>query len=122
MSRRILLIETDSNQVTPFVTILTYLGYSVFSCTGSDAFESVTMNEPDLIFIINGSDDLGSNICIQLKASPFTGRVPIILTSISFGLQQQAVECGADSYLSIPFDMNFMVVVMKRLLEDNYGY
>ena len=65
---------------------------------------------PDLLFLdlmLSGTD--GRDLCRELKSNKKSRDLPILMLSANSELEAISEACGADGYLSKPFDMNDML-------------
>jgi PAS domain S-box-containing protein len=101
--------------------ILARAGLEVEQCsTGREALERVK-DCPDLVILDVKLPDLsGYEVCRRLKADPVTRSVPVLQISASFVSNEskvQALEGGADGYLTHPIDATVLVATVKSLLR-----
>jgi CheY-like chemotaxis protein len=77
-----------------------------------NAFET-----PDLFLLdkqLSGVD--GMEICRFLKGQDSTRDIPVIIVSASPNLDQQAKAAGADGFIEKPFQMKFMLELLRKYL------
>jgi two-component system, cell cycle sensor histidine kinase and response regulator CckA len=62
----------------------------------------------------------GYELCRRLKADPETSRIPVILlTSLVDPMDiVRGLECGADNFITKPYDSAYLMGRLRRLLED----
>jgi len=117
--KKLLIIEDDSDILNILDCIFCEEGYKVvLSETGA---ESVDLSEmkPDLILLdlrLSGRGREGATICLHLKSQPATCHIPIILLSAERDIKQLCTVCGADNYLSKPFDIYQLSRMVKRIV------
>lgn len=106
--KKLLIIEDDVDILQILDLIFCEEGYNVvLSETGSESWELSEM-KPDLILLDLRLSTLGregAEICTRLKSQPATCHIPIILLSAERDIKQVCKECGANDYLSKPFDI-----------------
>ena len=117
------LVVEDS--VTDREAITRYLhrgGFKVLTAeSGEEALEKISQLRPDVIILdilLPGLN--GFKICRDLKATPETSHIPIVLCSTKgtemdkfWGLKQ-----GADAYLPKPVDPEEIIRIIKDLLKS----
>jgi two-component system, NtrC family, sensor kinase len=101
--------------------ILARAGLQVEQCTtGKEALERVK-SCPDLVILDVKLPDLsGYEVCRRIKTDPITQSVPVLQISASFVSNEskvQALEGGADGYLTHPIDATVLVATVKSLLR-----
>ena len=118
---RVLLV--DDNEQTRYVLsrILVRAGMRVDQCgTGREALERVR-ELPDLVILdVKLPDISGYQVCRQIKGNPFTAGVTVLQISASFVSNEskvEALEGGADGYLTHPIDATVLVATVKSLLR-----
>ena len=77
-----------------------------FSNCGSECFESIQNEKPDLIILdIHISDINGIEICRMLKESELTKDIPIVITTSlsSTNKIRKGLKAGADGYIIRPY-------------------
>jgi signal transduction histidine kinase len=119
-SRVLLVDDTEQNRYV-LSRILARAGLEVEQCTtGKDALERVK-SCPDLVILDVKLPDLsGYEVCRRIKTDPVTRSVPVLQISASFVSNEskvQALEGGADGYLTHPIDATVLVATVKSLLR-----
>ncbi|PTM13384.1 MAG: hypothetical protein DA408_07205 [Bacteroidetes bacterium] len=129
-SQQILLIE-DNEDLQFFLKKKLSATYLVVQSTeGQDALQKAFDLTPDLIIcdiMLPGMD--GLEIARTLKADLRTSHIPIIMLSARSAVEQQieGTETGADSYITKPFNVRFLLAKIKSLLlnrqvlRESYG-
>ena len=109
--------------------ILFTLKASGFECKGfssADVFFAELPNGfPDLVMLdimLPGED--GISILKKLKSSEATKKIPVIMCTAKGGEYDKvnALELGADDYLTKPFGMMEMIARIKALLRRSNGF
>lgn len=120
-NKTILVVEDSPTYLRQITQLLQNNGYSTISAIdGEEALEKAIGEHPDLIVLdIILPKKNGFQVCRQLKTSPDTKDIKIImLTSKSqdsdrfWGLKQ-----GADEYLTKPIDDDQLVTNVAELLQ-----
>jgi len=69
----------------------------------------------DLIFLdiwMSGAD--GNVLCKQIKENDEFKHIPVIIFSASRKIKQIAIECGAEDFLSKPFDLKDLLKLVHK--------
>ncbi|MDE1162300.1 MAG: response regulator [Acidobacteriaceae bacterium] len=118
---RILII--DDQEATRYILrrILARAGYEVIeACTGAEGLEAA-MAFPDVILAdVKLPDMLGYEVSRRLRANPATVSIPIVQISASFTTDEsrvQALEGGADTYLTQPVEPAVLLAQVSALLR-----
>ena len=119
-SRVLLVDDTEQNRYV-LSRILARAGLEVEQCTtGKEALERVKFC-PDLVILDVKLPDLsGYEVCRRIKTDPVTRSIPVLQISASFVSNEskvQALEGGADGYLTHPIDATVLVATVKSLLR-----
>ena len=120
MTKRILLVEDDSKNMTLFRDLLRVSGYETVEATdGKQGVESAKANKPDLILMdIQMPVMDGLEATKILKADSITSDIPIVaLTANAMkGDEQRITEAGCDGYMTKPIDIKeFLKLVAEYL-------
>jgi two-component system, NtrC family, sensor kinase len=118
---RVLLVDDTEQNCYVLSRILARAGLQVEQCTtGKEALERVK-SCPDLVILDVKLPDLsGYEVCRRIKTDPITQSVPVLQISASFVSNEskvQALEGGADGYLTHPIDATVLVATVKSLLR-----
>ena len=90
---------------------------------GIEALASIAEREPDLVILDHSMPRMsGLEVCRQLKANPFTARIPIMMLTAQSGVESkvEGFSAGADDYIAKPFDpreLRARVQAMLRLVK-----
>ncbi|MBX2922664.1 MAG: response regulator [Chitinophagaceae bacterium] len=113
---RVLFADDDEDLFRLVKMKLSSQGFLVsLSLNGERIKEMVLSERPDIILLdvtMNGND--GRDICSHLKEDPQTKAIPVILLSADEGLDAIADQCGADAWVTKPFD----AVSVKNKIKD----
>ncbi|MBP7967014.1 response regulator transcription factor [Candidatus Woesebacteria bacterium] len=117
--KSILICDDDEGIVDVASIILTDAGYKVFAITES---QKVMLNakkiNPQLILLDLWMPNLsGEEVTKQLKQTPETSNIPIIIVSASRNTEDIAKRIGADYFLCKPFDMEELETVVKKYTD-----
>ena len=96
-------------------------GYSVVEAsTGREALEKVLLDPVLVILDVRLPDMLGYEVCRRIKANPQTANIPVLQVSAAFTSSEsrvQALESGADSYLTQPLEPTVLLANVRALLR-----
>jgi two-component system, NtrC family, sensor kinase len=118
---RVLLVDDMEQNRYVLSRILARAGLKVEQCTtGKEALERV-QDCPDLVILdVKLPDISGYEVCRRIKSDPKTRSVPVLQISASFVSNEskvQALEGGADGYLTHPIDATVLVATVNSLLR-----
>ena len=118
---RILIIDDEEPTRYVFRRILARAGFDVEEAgTGQEGLAKAMLC-PDLIIAdVNLPDMLGYDLCRRIKSNPLTVSIPVLQVSASFVSDEsrvQALEGGADSYLTQPIEPPVLVASVNALLR-----
>ncbi len=115
----ILLIDDDPDVRTVMSRLLQMQGYGVATASRrEDALARLEEGLPSLILLdvlLSGHD--GRELCRELKASPATGHIPVIMFSGHPGAASQFEVYGADDFLTKPFNTDVLLEKLNRHLK-----
>jgi PleD family two-component response regulator len=104
---KILIFSNGSSIYNGLYAALEPENYSVVKALeSSSALETVKAEKPDLVLLDTGLIDMdGFEICRQLKASSKYSWIPVIMLSERGDIKSriEAMESGADDYVTAPF-------------------
>jgi len=119
--RRILVIDDQEPTRYVFRRILTNAGFDVEEAATGASGMTRAASQPDLIICdVNLPDMLGYDVCRRLKSNPLTGSIPVLQISASFISDEskvQALDGGADSYLTQPVEPTVLIAQVNALLR-----
>ncbi|OGS28033.1 MAG: hypothetical protein A2297_02090 [Elusimicrobia bacterium RIFOXYB2_FULL_48_7] len=122
-SNRILVVDDDQDAVDTTRETLEYGGYDVICANdGEKGLELARSEQPDMVVLdIMMSGMNGFIVCAKLKADPETKHIPVLmLTAKDLGEDvEKALEMGADWYVTKPYDIQYLLRNVKKLLERN---
>ncbi|MEO6220045.1 MAG: response regulator, partial [Ginsengibacter sp.] len=121
---KVLIVDDDKDLLEVTAALLTRKGFVVeASVNWENGFEKIKEFEPQVILLdvfLSGID--GLDICRQLKASPFTSHIPILIFSAYPRIAEAVIyEYGADDFIEKPFEVNDLVVKMHSVLSQTAG-
>ena len=94
--------------------MLEHDGYIVITANDGHYVRNLKAPLPDLLFLdimLSGTD--GTELCRELKDNKKTCDLPILILSANNQIQDISKACGADGYLSKPFDKKKMLELVE---------
>jgi len=119
---RILVVEDSPTQAMELRYLLESSGFEVeVACDGASGLERCMQLGVDAVLsdvVMPGMD--GYELCKSLKGNPVTAVLPVmLLTSLSDPMDIiRGLECGADNFLTKPYDGAYLIGRVRRLLEN----
>ncbi len=119
---RVLVVEDSPTQAVELQFLLESAGFHVdVARNGESGLEQVKSGGIDVVLsdvVMPGMD--GYELCKRLKGEPSTMYVPVmLLTSLSDPMDIiRGLECGADNFLTKPYDGAYLIGRVRRLLEN----
>lgn len=123
---KILVIDDDPVNVNLITRYLTMIGYQVFSANnGTDGLALLQKQLPDLILldvIMPGMN--GFQVCQTIRRDLNIQHIPIVMVTSLQETEQRinALEVGADDFLSKPFSIYELAARVKSLLRIKYQH
>ena len=118
--KKILIVDDNPDILQVMHLLLGGRGFSVEVTTdGNQTLSKIKSFEPDVIFLdvfLSGMD--GRDICKQLKDSPDTKHIPIILFSANKIKSSSVTEAKADAFVSKPFDIQDLLLTIESVLPE----
>ncbi|HLZ57968.1 MAG TPA: response regulator transcription factor [Ktedonosporobacter sp.] len=115
---RILVVDDEVEIMRALQRSLIAHGYEVFAAgSGEEALEEIAHHRPDLILLDLGLPGMsGLEVCRQVRAQ---SNLPIIVLSVKDAEREkvQALDLGADDYVSKPFGMNEVLARVRVALR-----
>ena len=119
---KILLIEDDPNALEMLSFRFKKAGHQVDQAVDGDQGLLRALHQPDLIFLDVRIPKIdGWELCKILKHEPRTAKIPVVmLTGCSQpGQEDYGKACGADAYLTKPWDPRELMDLTRRLLGQD---
>jgi DNA-binding response OmpR family regulator len=117
--RTVLIVDDDEDLLILIQHALSVEGYDpICSPNGVNITSIVTRKRPDIVLLdihLNGRD--GTTICRELKENPETASTPIIMFSANANINVISRECGADSYITKPFNSDQFRETFRQVLS-----
>jgi two-component system cell cycle sensor histidine kinase/response regulator CckA len=119
---RVLVVEDSPTQAQELAWLLESEGFEVdIARNGEEGLARCQQGQYELVLsdvVMPGID--GYELCRRLKADGKTHRIPVVLlTSLAEPMDViRGLECGADNFLTKPYDAAYLIGRVRRLLED----
>ncbi len=121
MTETILIIDDDVETLRLVGLTLQRKGYQIISAqSGSEGLRLANLEKPDLIILDLMMPEMdGYRVASQLKLSPVTASIPILVFTARFQMEDKvkSFEVGAADYLTKPVHPAELVAHIKALLE-----
>lgn len=115
--KKILVADDDPGILDAMQILLEDEGYEVITTMDGETITVMYEQEPDLVFLdIWMSGINGSTICEKLKADENTKDIPVIMFSANRDTEEIAMKCGADGFLSKPFEIKELLAIVHNYI------
>ena len=116
---KVLVVEDERLLAQGVQSALEQRGYAVQACgNGIEALQRVRCDAPDAMLLDLGLPGLdGLAVLGRMRASKCTVPVMVLTARCGVGDRIQALNAGADDYLSKPFDMDELDARLRALLR-----
>ncbi|HEY2596225.1 MAG TPA: response regulator, partial [Chloroflexota bacterium] len=123
-SRRVLIIEDDSATRKLLSVGLQNHGFEAVEAADGDAGITAAFTEsPDLVLLdlrLPGTDGFG--VLQQLKRSPATAQIPVIVVTgdedLWLGARARVLALGAADFVAKPFELDALIEEMRTLIPQ----
>ena len=120
MNKSILVVDDSPTDLRIITTVLQKQGYRLTTAVdGEDALQKALQEHPDLIVLdIILPKKNGFQVCRQLKTSPDTQDIKIVLLSSKSQDSDRfwGLKHGADDYMTKPFDDDELLETISRYM------
>lgn len=121
-TQQVVLIVEDEKDLADLVQYnLVKAGYeTITAADGEQALELLRQRTPDLVLLDLMLPGIpGTEVCRQIKTSPRTPRVPVIMVTARGEEVDRVVgfELGADDFVTKPFSMRELVLRVRAVLR-----
>jgi class 3 adenylate cyclase/CheY-like chemotaxis protein len=116
----ILVVDDLAQNIRLLEAVLSPRGFRVAAASsGEEALDVLTTEQPDLVLLdifMPGMD--GYEVCRRMRDNPTTAYLPVIMITASGAEQKvRAIECGADDFVSRPFDQAELLARVRSLVR-----
>ena len=117
-SQPILAVDDDPAILDVVAQVLADEGYRVLTAnSGRAAVELARQHVPKLILLDLMMPEMnGWQVVAELRVSPLTRSIPILLLSARRDTELMANDLGVNSYLEKPFDLDELLMRVRRIL------
>ena len=124
-SPQVLIVDDERDLVRLLEFNLQQAGFETAAAyTGVEALEKVRQRVPDLVVLDLMLPDIpGTEVCRQIKASPRTRHVPVLMLTARTDEVDRVVgfEVGADDFVTKPFSVRELVLRIRAILRRGGG-
>ncbi len=123
MTKKILIVDDETNLRKTLATILRGRGYSILEASdGSEALELLRDATPDLVFTDWKMPEIGGEEVLRyMRRDPRLSAIPVIVIT-AFGSSHSAIEAvrlGAYDFITKPFDLQDISLTAERALAHS---
>ncbi|OGT80528.1 MAG: histidine kinase [Gammaproteobacteria bacterium RIFCSPLOWO2_02_FULL_61_13] len=120
MSKTILIVEDNENNMMLVRDVLQIKGYTVLEATtGTEGVRLALAARPDLVLIdIQLPDIDGITVFAQIRANEATKGIPLLAVSASVmpDEKQKIISSGFDAYITKPLNMKSFVETVEKFI------
>ena len=114
----VLVVDDQPQNIRLLDAVLSPRGYAVVTASsGEEALKLLPEADPDLVLldvVMPGLD--GYAVCRRIRADPQTAFLPVVMITASGDQERlQALESGADDFVSKPFDQSELLARVASL-------
>ena len=122
MGEKVLVVDDEFEIRDLLSRFLTEEGYEVIvASNGEEALELAETENPEVILLdikMPGID--GIEICKRLKAKEKTRFIPVIMATALWDTYSEAIESGAEDFVTKPFNLTELSHRVKSILRVRY--
>lgn len=121
LHKTVLLVEDNEDYRNYMREFLQPYFQVIVACNGKEGWQKALAEHPDLVVSdLNMPEMNGAELCQKIKEDKRTAFIPFILLTVvnSEQRQLQALEMGANDYITKPFRMEVLISKMKNLLAQ----
>lgn len=117
--KRILVVDDNPAILDVLKIMLEDEGYEVETTMGEVNMKDMGAYLPDVLLLdiwMSGVD--GRDICKLLKSTEATKHIPVIMISATKDIEAIAQSCGADDFISKPFQMKHLLEIVDKYVNQ----
>lgn len=118
--KQVLLVEPDPDFSKILISCFEENGYGILVATPGELFSQAKEWQPAIIFLNAGGNDSTLSLCKELKTSPYTLSIPLVLVSFDSSDEESEIKgfaLGADEYLHRPSSELLLKARIRLLLH-----
>lgn len=117
--RTVLVVDDDEDLLQIVDIKLKVEGFhTLLSLNGERVREIIAQSPPDLVLLdIHMQGISGGDICREIKSDPTTSSIPVILFSANDNVKTIQEECGADGFVTKPWEDNKLIETIYHHLH-----
>ncbi len=120
IKKKILVADDDPGILEALTYMLEDEGYEVRTSVDGNVIPIMKDDQPDLLLLdLWMSGQNGSDICRELKSNTNTSHIPVIIISANRDTKAIAFACGADDFLTKPFEMEDLLKMVKKYTRNS---
>jgi DNA-binding response OmpR family regulator len=112
----VLVVEDDSDIASLLSEILENEGYAAVAVSDNEDLKGQLDQRPDLIVLDLRLTRGSADQILQSVRARGMGDVPVVLLSAAGDLPERAKELGVSAYLAKPFELEALLVVVRRFV------
>lgn len=121
-TQKSILVVDDNTHIRQYIKQIFKPNYDLYEAeNGEDGWKMVQNYQPDIVI----SDVMmygisGVELCARIKEDPSLSHIPVILltASSSSEIKLKGIECGADDYISKPFEKELLLARVAGILKS----
>lgn len=121
MTKKVLVVDDDSDILTVIKTVLTIKGFLVQTVSrGNEVVNTINSFDPDILLLdvmLSGQD--GREICKKIKSNPQHSELPILMLSAHPAAASTIREYGADGFINKPFKVATLIDEIDKHLTSH---
>ena len=120
MERLIHIVEDDEDIRYILEYVLSEAGYKLQLFDSIKDFKKRDKAQPPDLFLLDVRlpDGCGLDLCREIKSSPLTSDIPVVIMSAHANGEFAISDGKADHFLAKPFDLDRFVMKIKMVLDE----